>query len=275
MTLPNFLVLGPGRSGTTSLYYWLREHPQIYMNPVIVEAATNEACYYASNIQRAVTTQEDYERLFDGVTTEKAIGEVCPAYFSSPVAREAILAALPVVKLIATLRNPADRAYSFWSLLGTPGVSAEDGIRQGFHGYDNGFYSVDLRQWFERFPRENIRIILFDDLVSRPDDVMRGIFEFLDVDPAVKVSTHITHNASGTIRYPRVKRALDLGLKLAYPLVPRRFKGKRAARLLERPLMRKPAPISPELRSRLLDEYQDDILETSRLIGRDLSHWLR
>src|SRR5512142_2021892 len=102
MTLPNFLIIGASRSGTTSLFEYLRQHPEIYMSPV------KEPMYYweegRGQYDYGVSTREAYERLFDGVTNERAIGEASPQYLRSPTAPARIAADLPDVRLIATLR---------------------------------------------------------------------------------------------------------------------------------------------------------------------------
>jgi hypothetical protein len=137
--LPNFFIAGAGKAGTTSLYSYLRQHPQIYMSPV------KEPAYFAPEIRperlseplrRHLAVQsrelprllddgrgckplgwiaeewEDYLRLFAGVRGEKAIGEATAAYLWSPTAAANIHACLPNAKIIMILRDPAERAYS-------------------------------------------------------------------------------------------------------------------------------------------------------------------
>jgi hypothetical protein len=266
--LPNFLIIGPGRSGTTSLYHWLNEHPEIFMSTV------KELCFFSLGEHRHVNTREDYERYFAGVTTEKMWGEACPSYFWSETAADAIRNAIPDVKLIATLRNPADRAYSAYLLVDKSGATPEEAIRPGYHAYEVGFYARHIRRYFSLFPRENIHFVLFEDLTRRSDDTLRGIFRFLGVDHAVKVST-TAHNVSREVARPRLKRLLDRAVRLAYPLVPSSLKGRRTAKELQRLVVKKSPPIPTELRTRLLEAYRADILETSSLIGRDLSMWLQ
>src|SRR5881628_1693582 len=110
MMLPNFLIIGAAKSGTTSLYQYLRQHPEVYMS------AVKETNWFAYEGQRdswySVRTAEEYERLFDGVTVQRAIGEASPQYMKSAVAAKRIAARLPGVRLVAILRDPIDRAYS-------------------------------------------------------------------------------------------------------------------------------------------------------------------
>lgn len=119
MPLPNFLIIGPGRTGTTSLYYYLKQHPEIYMSPI---KETNFFAYEQGKPGRSQISKrynifpikniEAYSALFKAVTKEKAIGEASPRYFFTPQAAERIKLILPEVKLIAILRDPVERAFS-------------------------------------------------------------------------------------------------------------------------------------------------------------------
>lgn len=276
MTLPNFLLIGPGRSGTTSLYHWLNEHPQIYMSPV------KEACYYAADLKRKpseiIATREQYEKLFDGITSELVYGEACPAYVWSRTAPDRILADIPNARLVATLRNPADRTYSGWVqglARGHRKSGSPESIGPGLHEYRVSFYADNLRRYYDRFPRERIKVLLFDDIVARPDSVMRELFDFLGVDPEVKVTTEVPHNPSRVPRSGLLNRMLLASVRAAKPVVPLSIRRHISITQLQAPLMRKPDPIPPHVRQRLLDEFRDDILATQELIGRDLSHWLK
>src|SRR5918998_2242905 len=121
MTMPNFLLIGAMKAGTTAFYQLLDKHPQVYMSP------NKEPNFFAfegekldfrapSDIEglnrHAVTEIEEYQALFDGVSGEKAIGEASHWYMYKPEASGRIKHHLPEAKLIAVLRDPAERAYS-------------------------------------------------------------------------------------------------------------------------------------------------------------------
>jgi len=120
MTMPNFLIIGAPKSGTTSIYQYLAEHPEVFMSPV------KEPHFFAFEGQtlsfrgpgddrefgRYVTTIEEYQNLFQNVSDEKAIGEATPSYLSIQSAPGCIQKYVPGVKMIAILRNPVDRAFS-------------------------------------------------------------------------------------------------------------------------------------------------------------------
>ena len=119
MTLPNFIVIGAAKCGTTSLVHYLAQHPQVFMS------AEKEPRFFAPEfftkyisgpIRKGTIRNEmevkEYEGLFDDVTTEKAIGEASTEYIFFPETPKRIKKLLPDVKLIAILRNPSDRAFS-------------------------------------------------------------------------------------------------------------------------------------------------------------------
>src|SRR5580704_17949873 len=126
MTLPNFFIIGAARSGTTALYEYLRQHPQIYMSPI---KEPNYFAFYGQGIHyRGPRDQElvrssyvpslkAYEAQFSGVAKEIAVGEASPWYLYLPEAPERIRRKVPDAKLAAILRNPVDRAFSAFSVL--------------------------------------------------------------------------------------------------------------------------------------------------------------
>ena len=118
--LPNFLVIGTGRAGTTSLYHYLAQHPQIFMSPVkepkffALEGHSLDFRGPGDERIRAetTTTLSAYRQLFDGVRDEIAVGEASTLYLSHETAPDAIARYVPDVRLIALLRDPAARAHS-------------------------------------------------------------------------------------------------------------------------------------------------------------------
>src|SRR3989338_3833819 len=113
MSLPNFLIIGATKAGTTSIHNYLGQHPEIFVCPhkeTNFFAQDSATCFLGD----AINTREDYEREFEGVKNEKAIGETSPAYLAVPTAPERIHGLIPHAKLIAILRDPAERAYSHY-----------------------------------------------------------------------------------------------------------------------------------------------------------------
>lgn len=306
MTMPNFLVIGAQKAGTTSLYYYLGQHPQIYMSPV------KEPNFFAAEGETSdphdpnVTSIEAYRRLFKGVSDETAIGEVSPWYLYSQNAPERIKHYLPDAKLIAILRNPIERAYSqflhfvregrehhtdFVRALREEEIRVRDNLAagrdadRGAHGayVSRGFYYAQLKRYLELFDRDQIKIILSEDLSSDPSGVLQDVFRFLEVDKTILPATSAKHNVSGVPKN-RVLHAFlakPHALKRLYrPLKPHLPSGLRLrlagvlAGLNDKNTVGTPR-LPPEARQRLIEVYRDDILQLQELLQRDLSRWLQ
>jgi len=219
MTLPNFLIIGATKSGTTSLYYYLKEHPQIYMSPIreteyfsFMGESLDREDYRLAPANFATTDRKAYETLFKGVRKETAIGECSPYYLYHPEAARRIRENLPHAKLIAILRDPAERAYShfimrcnkanpnlaepirdFAEALHAEDIRVQNGWLGGWHYKRRGFYYAQLKRYFDLFPSEQIRVYLYEDLRSNPQVVLRDIFRFLGVLETFQDSTNISH----------------------------------------------------------------------------------
>jgi hypothetical protein len=275
MTLPNFLIIGAAKSGTTSLYHYLRQHPDIFMSRI------KEPNYYTDEDNlldiSAVRSRTAYETLFAGAKGQRAIGEATVRYLNAITGIDRIHADLPGVRLIVSLRQPADRAYSSYLgrfVIGRETQGPEEALQPGSYPFETSRYYPRLRRYFDAFPREQIKIILFDDLIARPRETVRGLFAFLDVDPGFAVDTTIRHNPSTVPRFGRLLRLFDFVARRASAVAPHWRRERGFAVRLRRPLLRKADAMPPLLRRRLTDLYRDDILATAELIGRDLSHWL-
>ncbi|MEO8383332.1 MAG: sulfotransferase [Acidobacteriota bacterium] len=274
MTLPNFLIIGAAKGGTTSLYHYLRQHPDIYMSPM------KEPNYYTEEDQlfgkRSVRSRSEYEQLFDGVNGEHAIGEATARYLNAIGGVSRIKADLPGVRVIATLRQPAERGYSAYLMRFTDSLewtSAEEVLQPGNYQFESGLYHAKLQRYFDTLPREQIKVILFDDLIARPGETVRSLFTFLGVDPDFAVDTSIRFNPTFSPRFVRLTRLFNATATTMARIAPWAT-STGLGKPLRRMLLRKPDPIPPTLWRRLTDQYRDDIIATGKLIERDLSHWL-
>jgi hypothetical protein len=297
MTLPNFLIIGAAKSGTTSLHQYLGQHPQIYMSPL------KETNFFAFEGDRpnfggpdgdvfdrdCVCRMQDYVRLFEGRTDEIAIGEASPRYLGAEGAASRIKCRLPEAKLIAILRNPADRAISAFSMRKRDGwepcATLDEAIadeprrieeRWGSGIYErHGFYAKLLQPYFEHFGSDQIRICLYDDLVAAPDLLLENLFGFLGVDRRFRPVTSQKLNVSGVIKNPLMRmiwtRTHPLQ-KAIRPLLPKAVR--QGVSRFFTGLEKQRLAIPPEQRERLMDRYRDDIRQLEGLIGRDLSAWL-
>jgi len=292
--MPNFLVIGAPRAGTTSLHHYLDQHPQVYMSPVKEPAFFKLSRGGPPAFERpadvpVARTIDEYLSLFEGASGERAVGEATPTYLQSAEAAERIRDAIPHAKLIAILRNPVERAFSGYAMRVSQGVEkltfaqavacelgTTDVECNGQRSYLlPGFYGRHLSTYVRLFERSRLRVYLYDDLDRRPRWLMRDIFQFLDVDPEFVPDIASAHNAT---RYPVKHLGFDRFLRIApgkafaRRIVPKNSWA-RARRYVKRRNSLVPA-FPPDLRQQLVESYRDDIGLTQELIGRDLSRWL-
>jgi hypothetical protein len=288
MSLPNFLVIGAYRSGTTTLHDALGAHREIFV------PKRKEPSFFAFDgvsptssptYRRSITSLEEYERLFEAAGDENAVGEVSPEYLANPTACPRIKARVPGARLVAVLRNPIERAHSdflmyvgdgrepdadFGRALGEQEERYRAGLPTGYY-VRTGFYGRQLRPFFEAFPQKQIQIHLFDDFARDPVGVLRAVFAFLRVQPGLGPEMVERRNVSGVPRNAAMRALMRVAGRVA-PAVPRPLR-RPAKALLARGLKR--PGLRPEHRRQLAEIYRDDLRELELLLGRSLEHWLR
>ena len=284
MTLPNFILGGAKKAGTTSLYEYLKQHPQVYMT------ALKEPRFFAYNpadpqhvkMDRQsfpIRTLDDYTRLFADVRGEQAIGEGSPMYLTSEFARHQIHDLIPDVKLIFSLRHPVERAYSLYTMRLRDGMENRPPM-QAFtedpERWQRFKYYEQLQQWFALFPTDQIKVILFDELKARPVAIVQELFGFLEVVPDFVPDMSRQHNVGGvpkskvlhsvfrTLRRSRFKEML-------VNRTPNRLRSS-FTQLRDANLQKSP-PMSPDVAAYLTELYRDDVVKLADLLQRDLSVW--
>ena len=287
MTLPNFMIIGVAKAGTTSLFRYLDQHPQVFMCPV---KGTNFFGYEDALDWKwtdegdppllrhfQATTLEEYEALFAGATDEIAIGEASPQYFRCPTAAWRIHECVPDVKLVASLRNPADRAYSGF-LMRTRRGEAVKSVYEEFtpnaSHVREGFYYKRLKRYFDSFARHQIKVYLFEEFRKDPAKVAVDLFDFLRVDTNFVPDTSIRHNPAGVPRSRLLSRLFfnPTLIRTAKRMLPHGMQ--RMAKRVQRQNLETPPKLPADLRAELLDLYREDIHKLEVILERDLSIWL-
>ena len=281
MPLPNFLIIGDFKAGTTSLYSYLRQHPEVYMPSAVKElrffSYDPQNSYHQRAKSTVVRSLDEYRSHFEACGEAKAIGEASPAYLRSPGAAARIHALLPNARLIVCLRNPADRLHSAHQMR-YRSTKHRRPLDESLFSNDAAlikanFYWLDLSRYFELFPREHIHVILFEELIRDPAAAARGVYEFLGVDPHF-VPDFAVQNAGGMPRNVLLYRSFDGLRKLLKSAGVTSRAARNASAKLRRGLLTR-VPLDPLLRRQILEVCRDDIQRTQQLIGRDLSDWLR
>jgi hypothetical protein len=302
--LPNFLIIGTAKAATSALYEYVREHPEVFM-PRRKELHHFAAHPNASGPHWAVPSEDptnryhpvvaraDYEKYFEPAGTRQAVGEASPTYLYYTAAAGNIREAIPHAKLIALLRDPADRAYSAWLHLVRDGHEAlsfsdalleepariQRGLDAAWHYRAFGFYFEKLKPYYALFPREQILVLLQEDLMQHPERSMKAVYRFLGVTDSYVPRFELQHNKTGIPKFPKLHAFVEKGIHTS--LVGRVIKAPFSEETLRRGLTRiknwnlqkpnAPDAVLEELRA----GYRSDILKCQALIGRDLSHWLQ
>jgi hypothetical protein len=273
--LPSFLVIGATKSGTTALHDYLRQHPQIFM-PDLKEPRFFLYDGTEASARFPVRSLAEYEALFAPATTETALGEATPQYLTSWAAMDRIRETLPDVRLIAALRDPAERAFSIYLMnLRNRGRNRETPFLEALADDANlrRGYARHLGRWRELFGAERLRIVLFEDIVRDAVATTQGLYGYLGVDPAHVPGFTGVVNPGGLPKRPFLHKLLsDKRMReTARRLLPERLiaRGRaiRSANLEKRRM-------TPEEREGALAIFREDILRTQDLIGRDLAAWL-
>jgi Sulfotransferase domain len=289
MKLPQFIIIGAGKGGTTSLYKYLQQHPQIFL------PEKKELYFFAFEGEEhpdGVTRFEDYQKMFQDAPDDRVIGEVSSVYLFRPKAPERIHHYVPNAQLIAILRNPTDRAFSSYLMhVGDrhPSiVESQTGKLIEFseivqnRGYfiQIGFYYEQLKRYYDRFNPSQIKIYLYEDLVSDNEKLVRDMFQFVGVDETFVPDTSQRHKVSG-IPKNRVLHNLvmtqnpirSIAASILKPILSDRTRDRIRSQINQKNAERPTLP--PKLRQEAIDIYRDDILHLQELLDRDLSAWLR
>ena len=295
--LPTFLIIGAGKSGTTSLHNYLNQHPQVYMSPVKetnffeMEGTDQESI---EMIPQSVTKWEEYVKLFEEAGNAKAIGETSPMYLYGKRSPENIRRYLPDVKLVVILREPTSRLYSRYLHLARDGRLPTPHFKDALDRSNTvwwtrndlvqeGFYHRHLSRYFKIFPKEQIKVFLYEDLQKNAARVMRELFKFIGVDETFVPNMQVRYNLSGKPRNRLINALIGadgMMIKSAKAVVPELVKTLKSYPASHSIVQRirimnldRPA-VSAEERRRFYQEiYADEIAKLEKLINRDLSKW--
>jgi len=280
--LPNLIIIGAAKSGTTSLHYYLDQHPEIQMS------TPKEPHFFGRADWRE---QLDwYEELFPGPAPVR--GEASPSYSTYPVKRDVpqrIRELIPEAKLIYLVRDPVERLPAHYAQQVTRGretrsfeqaltASLRDGDDPANPYLAGSSYATQVEQYLQQFPAEQLLVIDLVELAEDRPATLRGIFGFLGVDPDFTSPRFedVLQTKSDQRRFNR----LGSWLKESRPRhairarIPRRLRravGMPIARLLSEEVER-PAP-SPELTGALRDRLRPEAERLRELTGKPFSGW--
>ncbi len=299
-TNPDFVGIGEEKSGSSWIFYSLKEHPEICVSSIKEINFFSELYIYRKGI-------EYYRSFFKQCSPEMIKGEFTPHYLSNPKAAALIHKHFPKIKILACIRNPIERAYSSYKynleMKGPLSIhkTFEDAIKRNKDLIERGFYFKHLKRYYDLFPEKNILVLLYDNLRKDPINFIQKIYKFLNVNQVDFISPRWAEkrNISGS---RIVKNKIPIINNILYYYIAktggrtRRFRNtnwleriidklnikefihkfilyNRKVEKKERRVIKKFPPLTNETRSFLLKIYQDDIKNLGILLKRDLSFW--
>lgn len=295
MTLPNFIIAGTARSGTTSLYYYLKQHPQIgFPDKKEPKFFSSQSLTFPHNgigdhtVDNAVVSDFDsYLKLFQGLDSFKRVGDASSdsLYYHKFTAPE-IRRVLGDVPIIICLRNPADRAVSAYNNMlrdqretldfGSALKAEEDRINNNWDwmwAYKaGGLYAEQVKTFQRTFSK--VKVVLFEELLQDPNQVLCDLFNFLGVDSEVKVDTSFRYGNSGRPKNKIIGLLTNRESLLAYKIrsyVIKLFPRKVLERMASHSL--KKETIIGSIMDELRDYFKEDIIALEKVIDRDLGLW--
>lgn len=299
---PTFFMVGAARAGTTSMYDYLRSHPQIYMPPSVAGKEPSFFCDLVPPWAAGYRDLDAYLSLFAKGRGFSAVGDGSTNYLVAPESARRIGERYPNAKILIILRDPVGRAYSLyryicaWGFEDAPTFEkalAREADRFGnarfieewqllYHAflyYHSGLYSEQVARYLQVFPREQVHIILFDDMRKNLLATVQGVYRFLGVDAGFEPDLD-SRNAS----------SFPLSVKLQ-AFISRRWNDnplRRRGQVRRRDQTHYPTALAinqllgiyrnerlrPETARALRQRFAPDIVKTAALIGRNLDHWV-
>ncbi|WP_336027206.1 sulfotransferase [Geodermatophilus sp. FMUSA9-8] len=303
--LPQFVIAGAPKAGTTALHAALATHPGLYLSPV------KEPKYYltdgrppprgrqrgpgdAHSAREWIWRREEYLALFDGAPAGTVRGESTPFYLHDRAAQRRLAADVPGVRVVAVVRDPVDRAWSNWVHLRADGLEPEADFARAveleerrvaagwapfWHYRGLGRYGEQLRDLYTVLPREQVLVLRYRQLVDSPDETLDRVSDHLGVERGVAHAVppeNVKPYVADTARHRVLSRLARAGAALGAYAPPRVW------RQASRPLLaalhagRAPRPPMPvEVRRAVLAPLLADIALLEEVTGESFDDWRR
>lgn len=294
--LPNFLIVGASKSGTSSIYHYLKQHPNIFLSD-----KQKEGRYFSQmegNFQGPGDTRindsiirnlDDYQLLFDNYNGEKAVGDVSPEYlyYYKKCIPQIKRDLENEVKIVIILRSPIERAFSGYMHFKRDNrekFSFEEGMKMekerlsenwiwAWQYKNSGLYYSQVKAYFQNF--QNLKVVVFEDLKNDTHKILKDLCSFFEIDQDFDFDIKYKYNVSGDPKNKilfklETSRGLINFVKKVVP--PQMVKYVRNNLTGEKQM--KKIEMKEETRKKLQVFFKEDILRLQDLIQQDLSHWL-
>lgn len=286
---PNFFIVGAQKAGTTSLYFYLKKIPGVYMSPL------KELFYFAphavqNSIADVITDKKEYLKLFENAGGYTAVGEATPFYLCDTDSPKLIHQTVPHARIIMILRDPVERAYSnylmkkkysgmktsFYDELMRDYKSQEKLFGRSPMYVEFGMYYEQVKRYFDIFGRKQVKVIIFEEFVRHPEQTVNEILAFLGVNYTVTkikeqynpYSVPRSTLALWVFAFFRWLRARNIKFYKILTLLPDSLVESLPEKIL---FKRKQKPkIDPKAVKFLKEIYRDDVIRLESLLGQSL-----
>jgi len=283
---PNVFLVGAAKAGTSALSNFLSQHPEVYMSPI------KEPYFFVEN--RHIETKSEYLQLFKNSTREKVLCEASTGYLYDNSSAVLIKKFCSSAKIIISLRNPIDMAFSFWkymSIHGSENLPFFDAINdfsnrtserfikncagrpENYLYIERAKYFEQVKRYYDVFGANSVKVVLFEQFSSEPFKVLQDIFHFLNVEKSFKPNISVI-NKGGEIRFEWLKKIRNKKYPLLKKFIPLLLRDK--IRLFIRDInvkKGKSVRLTSEERVSLYNVFEQDVLKLRKLTGIDLSLW--
>ena len=302
--LPDFIIIGAGKSGTTAMLYFLGKHPQIFFpkrkepNFFALEGVDVNSYEFEESKEyhlRSIDSLTEYLELFKDAKPDQVAGENSNQYLYTDQAIANIKKYVPKAKLIALLRHPAERLISRYNHMERENDVPNGGVDAIFDKNSvwwkrpdllhEGFYGKHLEKYYEAFDRGQIKVVLYDDFKADNEAVLKDVCNFIGVNPDFDVDTEIEINKSGKLKDNFFNRMLGQNgsvintLKKVSPSIHRTLKNNATIKetLIQwRNKNLETVELPSDFKERATEEiYLEDIKKLEKVLGRSLEHWYR
>ena len=311
MNKPNFFIVGAAKAGTTSIHYYLDQHPEIYMSPIkephyfskdirckdftqhdYIRASLDIKKYLSKNILEKkhiafIENEIDYLDLFRDVNQEVRIGEISNGYLFSKVAAKEIFEFNPNAKIIIVLREPIERSFSHWimDLRGRnvcrksflDAIKEDQSIEEKGWGITHlyvelGQYYEQVKRYLDVFPRNQVQIMMYDDFKINAEFFFNQLFFFLEVSPKI-IDGNKKINVAGIPKYPLINNIIKKSRinTITNKLLSSDKKQKIKLMLTNNTNL---PSLTLDDRKALKNYYVNDVKMLENIIEIDLSRWL-
>ncbi|MCS4055897.1 sulfotransferase family protein [Salinibacter ruber] len=288
MQKPNFFIVGAARCGTTSLYHYLDQHDEIYMSKVKEPGyfcGTDDSDKRSNNSVKPsyVYNWESYLDLFEGANdNHKVLGEASADYLYCKEAPNRIKNRLDNPKFLAILRDPVDRAHSHYKLLknknATSFSSFKEAIQEDPQYLERGLYYEQISRYISNFPKNSVKVILFDDFVENTEKVVRDVFAFLKVDDEKRVKVDKKYNAHGKPKIEIITDLINENSNLIKTTAKTLLKEKwvsfiRSKIQLWNNIPMKKEEVGEDLERYIRDYFRTDLKKLDNILSIDIDEW--